>query len=72
MIDDILQIEHLKSIPTLHTVNAENNKFIGMNIHEQIFLNNMPLKTIIDQTFIKTEDLQVDNEFIHDKYCLPT
>lgn len=64
MIDDVLQIEYLKTMSTLHTVNAENNKFIGMNVHEQILLNNMPLKTIIDQTFIKTEDLQVNNEFV--------
>lgn len=59
MIDDILQIEHLKSLPNLCTLNAENNEFIMLNIHEQILSNNLPLKSIIDLQFMKTENVQV-------------
>jgi len=59
MIDDLLQIEYLKSLANLRILNAENNKFIEINVHKQIFSNNLPSKSIIDQTFIKTELLQV-------------
>lgn len=59
MINDILQVEILKTLPNLRVLSAENNKFIELNIHKEIFSNNLPNKSIIDQTFIKTELLQV-------------
>lgn len=59
MIDDVLQIEYLKSLTNLRILNFENNAFININVHEQIFSNNLPSKSIIDQTFIKTGFLQV-------------
>lgn len=59
MIDDILQIEFLKTLSNLRVLSAENNKFISLNIHKQIFSNNLPFKSIIDQTFIKAEHSQV-------------
>lgn len=60
MIVDILQLENLKTLPNLRALNAENNEFISLNIHEQILSNNLPLKSILDlQTFVKTKDIQV-------------
>jgi hypothetical protein len=59
MIDDALQVEYLKTLPNLQFLNAENNKIIDINIHKQILSNNLPAKSIFNQTFIKTENLQV-------------
>lgn len=59
MIDDALQLEYLKTLPNLRVLNAENNEIIDINIHEKILSNNIPTKSIINQTFIKTENLQV-------------
>jgi len=59
MIDDILQIKYLKSLTNLCILNAENNKFIEFNVHEQILSNNLPIKSIVDHVFLKTGLLQV-------------
>lgn len=59
MIDDVLQIEFLKTLSNLRVLCAENNGFIELNIHKQIFSNNLPFKLIMDQTFIKSENQQV-------------
>lgn len=61
MIDDVLQIEYLKPLINLRVINAENNKFTEINIHEQMFSDNLPLKSIVDRTFMKTDELQVIN-----------
>ncbi|VVC40486.1 Leucine-rich repeat,P-loop containing nucleoside triphosphate hydrolase,Leucine-rich repeat domain, L [Cinara cedri] len=58
MINDVLQIEFLKTLSNLRVLSAENNEFIELNIHKKIFSNNLPFKSIIDQTFIKTELVQ--------------
>lgn len=61
MIDDVLQIEYIKTLTNLRLLNVENNDFLKINIHKQlIFSNNLPLKSTIDQTFIKIDDLQVN------------
>eukprot|EP00102_Acyrthosiphon_pisum_P013096 XP_008182521.2 PREDICTED: leucine-rich repeat and guanylate kinase domain-containing protein-like [Acyrthosiphon pisum] len=63
MIDDVLQIEYIKTLTNLRLLNVENNDFLKLNIHKQlIFSNNLPLKATIDQTFIKIDDLQELNE----------
>lgn len=59
MIVDVSQLEYCRILPNLHTLNAENNEFIKLNIHEQMFSNNLPLKSNTDQIFMKTEDFQV-------------
>lgn len=59
MIDDILQIENLKTLTNLRVLNAENNKISDTNIHKKIFSYNLPTISTINQTFIKSEDLQV-------------
>lgn len=59
MIDNMLQVENLKSLINLRILNADNNKFMETNIHRKIFLNNSYTKTTIDQTLIKENDLQV-------------
>lgn len=59
MIDDVIQIEYLKTLTNLRVLNVENNEIINRNIHEQILSNNVPIKLIINQTFIKKENLQV-------------
>lgn len=59
MIDDVLQIEYLKTIINLQILKVDNNEFFKINVHEQILSNNLPLQLIIDETFIKTEDLRV-------------
>lgn len=61
MIEDVLQIEYIKTLTNLRLLNVENNDFLKLNIHKQlIFSNNLPLKATIDQTFIKIDDLQVN------------
>jgi hypothetical protein len=61
MIDDVLQIEYIKAIPNLRILNVENNDFTKINVHKQlIFSSNLPLKSTVDQTFIKIDDLQVN------------
>lgn len=61
MIDDVLQIEYINTLTKLRLLNVENNGFIKMNIHKQlIFSNNLSLISTVDQTFIKTDDLQVN------------
>ncbi|KAE9530475.1 hypothetical protein AGLY_010937, partial [Aphis glycines] len=63
MIDDVLQIEYIKTLTNLRLLNVENNDFTRINIHKQlIFSNNLPLKSTVDQTFIKIDDLQKLNE----------
>lgn len=59
MIDNMLQVENLKSLINLRILNADNNNFMETNIHRKIFLNNAYTKTTIDQTLIKENDLQV-------------
>lgn len=59
MIDDILQISYLKTLKSLRVISAENNEFFQASIHEQIFSNNLPSKSIVDQRFIKEDELQV-------------
>lgn len=66
MIDDVLQIEFLKTLINLQTLKVENNNCFKINVHEQILSNNLPLQLIIDQTFIKTEDLRVILQYY---YC---
>jgi len=63
MIDDVLQIEYIKTLTNLRILNVENNDFLKINIHKQlIFSNNLPLKSTVDQTFIKIDDLQVKSQ----------
>lgn len=65
MIDDVLQIEFLKTLENLQILEVENNEFFKINVHEQILSNNLPLPLIIDQMFIKTEDLRVILQFYY-------
>lgn len=69
MIDDVLQIEYIKTLTNLRLLNVENNDFTRIDIHKQlIFSNNLPLKSTVDQTFIKIDDLQVNRlQSIHIK-----
>lgn len=70
MIDDVLQIEYIKTLTNLRLLNVENNDFLKLNIHKQlIFSNNLPLKATIDQTFIKIDDLQVNRVPTTYLYC---
>jgi len=59
MIDDLSQIENLKTLKNLCVLSADNNKFFEMNIHQQLFSNNLNSKATIDQLFAKERDLQV-------------
>lgn len=59
MIDDVSQIENLKTLKNLCVLSADNNKFFEMNIHQQLFSNNLNSKAAINQLLAKEEDLQV-------------
>lgn len=62
MIDDVLQIEYIKTLTNLRLLNFENNGFLKINIHKQLlFSNNLPLKSTVDQSLIKIDDLQVNS-----------
>lgn len=59
MIDNMLQVENLKSLINLRILNADYNPFMETNIHRKIFLNNLYTKTTIDHTLAKENGLQV-------------
>lgn len=59
MIDNMLEVENLKSLINLRILNADNNTFMETNIHRKIFLNNLYTNTTIDQTLMKEDGLQV-------------